>query len=54
MTVGVKVFVGVSVGVKVCADVTEAVAVGGVWFNVAVDIGVLALFPIPLITSLRK
>lgn len=26
----------------------------GVWFNVGVDIGVLALFSIPLITSLRK
>jgi hypothetical protein len=26
----------------------------GVWFNVAVDIGVLALFSVPLITSIRK
>ena len=26
----------------------------GVWFNVAVDIGVLALFSIPLIRSIRK
>jgi hypothetical protein len=26
----------------------------GVWFNVGVDIGVLVLFGIPLITSLRK
>jgi hypothetical protein len=26
----------------------------GVWFNVGVDIGVLALFSIPLIRSLRK
>jgi hypothetical protein len=26
----------------------------GVWFNVGVDIGVLTLFSIPLITSLRK
>lgn len=26
----------------------------GVWFNVGVDIGVLALFSIPLITSFRK
>ncbi len=26
----------------------------GVWFNVGVDIGVLALFSIPLITSIRK
>ncbi len=26
----------------------------GVWFNVAVDIGVLALFSIPLIKSMRK
>jgi hypothetical protein len=26
----------------------------GVWFNVGVDIGVLALFSIPLISSIRK
>lgn len=26
----------------------------GVWFNVGVDIGVLALFSIPLMRSLRK
>jgi hypothetical protein len=26
----------------------------GVWFNVAVDIGVLVLFSVPLITSIRK
>jgi hypothetical protein len=26
----------------------------GVWFNVGVDVGVLALFSIPLITSIRK
>lgn len=36
--------------------VVEAVfsAYLGVWFNVGVDIGVLALFSIPLITSIRK
>jgi len=26
----------------------------GVWFNVGVDIGVLALFSVPLIKSIRK
>jgi hypothetical protein len=26
----------------------------GVWFNVGVDIGVLALFSLPLIISIRK
>ena len=26
----------------------------GVWFNVGVDIGVLALFSIPLMKSIRK
>lgn len=26
----------------------------GVWFNVAVDIGVLALFSIPLLSNIRK
>jgi hypothetical protein len=31
-----------------------ASAVLGVWFNVGVDVGVLALFSIPLIVSMRK